>query len=159
MALTQRVDGTGSVALVDATWWNEYYLLLTGQMTDQPVTIANNLTVKGQGNAFVWTGTLGGSNRRVLSLTPTDTGTKSWGLYYGTNNALAFYNSTDATTPLTLNADGSVAIGGALTVGKVLTFGVYDSALGTIRTVRVFIGTTDPSTYTTVNEGDLWIKG
>ena len=35
---------------------------------------------------------------------------------------------------------------------------VYDNGTGTVRTVRIFIGTTDPSTYTTVNEGDIWIK-
>lgn len=159
MALTQRVDGTGSIALVDATWWNEYYLLLTGQMTDQPVTIANNLSVKGQGNYFNWNGTLNAANRQILQMSPTDAGAKNWGLFYQTSNALAFYNGTDATTPLTLNPDGSAIIGGALNVNKILTFGVYDGALATIRTVRVFIGTVDPSTYTTVNEGDIWIKG
>lgn len=42
--------------------------------------------------------------------------------------------------------------------GVAASFMVYDNALGTLRTVRIFIGTTDPSTYTTVNEGDIWIK-
>ena len=42
--------------------------------------------------------------------------------------------------------------------GVAATFAAYDNALGTVRLIRIFIGTTDPSTYTTVNEGDIWIK-
>lgn len=33
---------------------------------------------------------------------------------------------------------------------------VWDNGTGTIRSRREFEGTTDPSTYTTVNEGDVW---
>lgn len=39
MALTLRGDGTGSAFLVSSGWWNDYYNLLTGVMTDQPVTL------------------------------------------------------------------------------------------------------------------------
>jgi hypothetical protein len=42
--------------------------------------------------------------------------------------------------------------------GVAASFMVYDNAVGTLRAIRIFIGTTDPSTYTTVNEGDIWIK-
>lgn len=44
--LTTRVDGTSSVSLIKAAWWNDYLTLLTGGMIDQPVSLASNLTLK-----------------------------------------------------------------------------------------------------------------
>lgn len=44
MALTRRGDGTGAAFQVNSAWWNDYYDLLTGAMTNQPVTIANTIT-------------------------------------------------------------------------------------------------------------------
>lgn len=45
MALTVRTNGSGSSNLVTASWWNDYYNLLTGAMQDQEVTIKNNLVL------------------------------------------------------------------------------------------------------------------
>ena len=47
MPLTVRTNGSGSSNIIQASWFNDYYNLLTGVMTDQPVTIAQSLTVKG----------------------------------------------------------------------------------------------------------------
>jgi hypothetical protein len=49
MALTLRSNGSTSSNLVTAAWWNDYYNLLTGTMTDQPVTVADNVTLKPMG--------------------------------------------------------------------------------------------------------------
>lgn len=46
MALTLRLNGSQAQNLVTASWWNDYYNLLTGVMTDQPVTIKPNLTLQ-----------------------------------------------------------------------------------------------------------------
>jgi hypothetical protein len=45
MALTLRTNGTGG-GIVSAAWWNDYYNLLTGVMTDQAITLANTLTAQ-----------------------------------------------------------------------------------------------------------------
>lgn len=47
MPLTVRTDGTGSTNLITAQWFNDYHDLLTGAMADQPVTVNNDLTLKG----------------------------------------------------------------------------------------------------------------
>lgn len=59
MALTRRLDGNQSNNLVTSQWWNDFYDLLTGAMTDQAVSIANNLTAK----KFVANGTLSAANQ------------------------------------------------------------------------------------------------
>lgn len=45
MALTLRSNGSGSSNLINASWFNDFYNLLTGAMTDQPVTLANTLSL------------------------------------------------------------------------------------------------------------------
>lgn len=58
MALTLRTNGTGG-GIVSAAWWNDYYDLMTGTMTDQVVTLNYrpgtndgnaSLKLKGDGN-------------------------------------------------------------------------------------------------------------
>jgi hypothetical protein len=49
MALTLRTNGSSGANLVTASWWNDYYNLLTGSMVDQPVTLVPGLTLKGIG--------------------------------------------------------------------------------------------------------------
>jgi len=51
MVLTVRTNGSGGSNLIQASWWNDYYNLLTGGMSDQEVTINNNLVLKGLGGA------------------------------------------------------------------------------------------------------------
>lgn len=46
MPLTFRTNGTGASNLISASWWNEYYNLITGQMADQPVRFIPNLTLQ-----------------------------------------------------------------------------------------------------------------
>lgn len=58
MALTLRSNGVGG-GLVNSGWWNDYYNLLTGVMTDQPVVIANHLQLTGGNNHIKWGGMLG----------------------------------------------------------------------------------------------------
>ena len=54
---------------------------------------------------------------------------------------------------------GNVSSTGFYTTGFLpAKIAVYDGGLGTLRTVQVFEGATDPSTYLTPNEGDLWIS-
>ena len=60
MALTFRSNGVGG-GLVSASWWNDYYNLMTGVMNDQPVTFGNNLTVNGS-NGIMFNGKLGVSS-------------------------------------------------------------------------------------------------
>lgn len=59
MALAVRTNGSLSVNLINASWFNDIRDLLTGVMSDQPVSIANNLTAK----KFIANGTLGAANQ------------------------------------------------------------------------------------------------
>jgi hypothetical protein len=51
MPLTLRTNGSGSQNIVSASWWNDYYNLLTGSMSDQEVTLKNNLVLQAIGAA------------------------------------------------------------------------------------------------------------
>lgn len=44
MALTLRSNGVAG-GLVSAAWWNDYYSLFTGGMSDQPITILNGISL------------------------------------------------------------------------------------------------------------------
>jgi hypothetical protein len=46
MALTLRLNGSLAQNLVTASWWNDYYDLLTGVMLDQPITLRPVVTHK-----------------------------------------------------------------------------------------------------------------
>ena len=67
MPLTVRVNGKfvgGSPTpnnQVQASWWNDFRDLLTGVMTDQPVTIANSIT----GKTFFANGALSSGNKAI----------------------------------------------------------------------------------------------
>ena len=47
MALTVRTNGSSSPNIITASWWNDYYNLLTGSMQDQEITLKNMLTLVG----------------------------------------------------------------------------------------------------------------
>ncbi len=49
MPLTVRQDGNTAANIIHAQWFNDYYNLLTGAMTDQEVTIAQNVIFKAIG--------------------------------------------------------------------------------------------------------------
>ena len=51
MALTLRTNGSSGVNLVTASWWNDYYNLLTGVMQDQIVTLKTDLILAALGTA------------------------------------------------------------------------------------------------------------
>jgi hypothetical protein len=51
MSLTTRTNGSGPGNIIQASWWNEYKDLLTGNMQDQQVKIQNGLQVKAIGTA------------------------------------------------------------------------------------------------------------
>lgn len=51
MALTVRSNGSTSANIITASWFNDYYNLLTGAMQDQEVTIKNNLVLQAIGAA------------------------------------------------------------------------------------------------------------
>ena len=46
MPLTLRHNGTGIQSLVTEDWFNDFYKLFTGQMTDQPITFKPNVTLR-----------------------------------------------------------------------------------------------------------------
>jgi hypothetical protein len=46
MPLTLRTNGNASSNIIQASWFNDYYNLLTGQMYDQAVTLRPNLLLK-----------------------------------------------------------------------------------------------------------------
>lgn len=48
MALTLRTNGSSGVNLVTASWWNDYYDLLTGAMVDQIITFQTDMIVQAQ---------------------------------------------------------------------------------------------------------------
>ena len=46
MALTLRTNGSAGVNLVTAQWWNDYYNLVTGAMSDQTVTFKTDVVLQ-----------------------------------------------------------------------------------------------------------------
>jgi hypothetical protein len=165
MALSVLVDGD----LAGIGDVNQYYNLLTGVTTDQPVELnyrpgsgtTPTLLLDGDGHGPLIKGlktdhstqafkidasgnlTLAGTLTMVGALTGVTSLTMSGALAGPTTGNFSSY--VRATT-----FRGPSGVGASI--------GVHDSALGTVRDARIFIGTTDPSTYTTVNEGDIWIK-
>lgn len=144
MPLTVRQNGTtvgGQPNNATASWWNDYYDLLTGAMTDQPVTLGNTLTVSGHVtfDTALWISpqTTYGSTFPVLTLGlgDNDTGINWLG---------------DGHLSVTCNGTSQLDVA----AGKALGFMVLDS--GTPRMVHVFIGTSTPVGAV---EGDIWIKG
>lgn len=86
------------------------------------LTILGNFTLSGSGG-MTWNGTLGGANKAVLTMVPTDVSTKNWGLYYNvSDNSLSFFDATDSVTALRLFTTGNAAIAGTLTVGGSLVW-------------------------------------
>lgn len=51
MALTTRTNGTGTSNLINSDWFNDYLKLLTGVMSDQPITIKANTLLEAIGSA------------------------------------------------------------------------------------------------------------
>lgn len=51
MPLTVRTNGSSSPNIIQASWFNDFLNLFTGQMTDQEVTFVNNLVLKAIGAA------------------------------------------------------------------------------------------------------------
>jgi hypothetical protein len=143
MALTLRTNGSSGVNLVTAAWWNDFYNLLTGVMTDQPVTISNTLTVKGASFTFLTSAAFGliindnspnvqmvaqapAGSARGFTLAGIDTG--------GSGHA-----------GLQVNSDGSAQIG------------ALDTSTSGIQLIKIYTGTTTPPT--TGPDGSLWFKG
>jgi len=89
--------------------------------------------------------TLGGSDQAFLTLKATDGKTYSF-FVIASDGSVELEDVTDGKAMARWYPDG---------VSRSL---VYDNGTATIRLVREFIGTTDPATYTTVNEGDRWRK-
>jgi hypothetical protein len=46
MPLTVRQNGNSSANIIQASWWNDYHDLLTGQMLDQAVTLRPNMVLQ-----------------------------------------------------------------------------------------------------------------
>lgn len=151
MALTLRGDGTGTAYLVNSSWWNDYYQLLTGGMTDQPVTIANKLTVKSANASFAWGGTLAGANKVALEVLPTDTGSKDYQLKYLTNNHLQWFNATDNKVLIDLNPTGKVDFPQGLT-----SFGIGVPAVSNKWGANSWtVSDVQPGSAV---KGDVWVK-
>lgn len=138
MPLTVRFDGSfvgGQPNNATASWWNDFHALLTGGMTDQPVTLGNTLTIVG--NTWLTPQTAFGAGFPALTV-----------------------GIGDNDTGINWIGDGHLQVvvnnGAWLDVqsGKSLGFTVLDS--GTARLVHIYIGTTAPASPV---EGDIWIKG
>lgn len=140
MALSRKTDGTGAANLVTAAWWNDFYDLLTGAMSDQPVTIANQVTSnKLQVNNQTWLNpqTAYGSAFPTITLAIGD-------------NDTGFNWVGDGHLQLVVNN----SVWGDWQPNKGMQFVVLDS--GVPKLIRIYIGTTQPSSP---SEGDIWIKG
>ena len=140
MALTRRADGTQPINLVNSTWWNDFYDLLTGVMSDQPVTISNTLTT---------------NKLKVNSLTWLDPQTA-----YGANFGTITLAIGDNDSGLNWLADGhlQLVVNGSpwmdWQVGHPGGIVAFDS--GTPRMIHLYVGTSAPASP---SEGDIWIKG
>lgn len=98
MALTIRANGSNPDNLIGASWFNDYYDLVTGAMTDQPVTLdyapgsagaTPTLTLKTNGNGDLLQGYNGASKVFVLA--------KDGSLADGSNDFYALLVGTGAT--------------------------------------------------------------
>lgn len=105
MALTRRLDGNQANNLVTSDWWNTYYDLLTGAMTDQPVTIANTVTATKQGSTS--------QNTPLMSLKTTVSAAHQYSLYISAAAEYGVWDDTANTkvftaTPTELKVPGKV---------------------------------------------------
>lgn len=165
MALSLLTSG----ALAGIADVNQYYNVLTGVTTDQPISLKYT---PGSGT----TPTLkldGDGHGPLIKGLKTDHSTTAFSIDSSGNLTLAgtltIVGAMTGVTNITM-AGALTGVTNAVMSGYVqaasyrgpsnaaASFYVYDNALGTVRAIRIFIGTTDPSTYTTVNEGDIWIK-
>lgn len=98
MALTLRTNGSGGANLVGAIWWNDYYNLLTGVMSDQPIIFNQSVSLKSQAApsaTMTATPVAGGSSMGV-------------GLY---NYAVVFVNTEAAQTALSTTVAATTTSG------------------------------------------------
>lgn len=138
MPLKVRYDGSfvgGQPNNATASWWNDFHDLLTGVMTDQPVTLGNTFSVTG--NTWLSPQTSHGATFPALTvgIGDNDTGIN----WIGDGHLQVLANNAAQLD---------------VTAGKALGFMVLDS--GTQRMVHIFIGTSTPVGAV---EGDIWIKG
>lgn len=87
---------------------------------------------------------LASANKTFIDMNATDG--KRYQFIIRTDGSLVLWNATDSK---------NVAVWYPAGVSTIL---VYDGALTTIRETKKFIGTVDPATYTTPQEGDEWSK-
>lgn len=121
MPLTLRQNGTtvgGQPNNAQASWWNDFHDLLTGVMTDQPITLANSITNITSGPninsgtvaaPFTWHGTSGTAFFGILDIKPTDAGGKHWLIgYNGGDQHLQIQQVTDGIDVIDIDISGNV---------------------------------------------------
>ena len=161
MPLTRRTDGTQAANRVYASWFNDFMDLLTGVMTDQPVTLANSQTITRQGS------TSGSTN--LLYLKTTVSAAHQYNVYVGFDGSLGIWDN-DNSKAILANATGTglslIPSGGNFVVGSLWAtlkghsvavmrgFGGAPAGLQ----IWVMTGATDPTAADGLAEGDLVFK-
>lgn len=164
MPLTQRADGTGEANRVTAVWWNDFYDLLTGVMTDQPVTIASTTATK-----LTRVGSTG-SDTTLLTLQTTVSAAHEYSLQVNTSGNLQLRDVTNNASILRANSSSLTLIpnGGNLVIGSSwATLGSNNLNVAVLRgfggatagkQIWIMTGGTDPNAGNGLLEGDLVFK-
>lgn len=164
MALTRRADGTAPVNQVFAAWWNDFYDLLTGAMTDQAITIASTTATRltRVGSTSVET--------PLLSLKTTVSAAHEYDLRVDTNGNIKLYDVTQGGAVLYGGKNGLTMVpsGGNLTVGSSwATLGPSNLNVAVLRgfggatagkQIWIMTGSTDPVAADGLLEGDVVFK-
>lgn len=141
MALTFRSNGVAG-GLVSAQWWNDYYNLFTGAMTDQPISITNSLSLEGVTFTTPAAPTLGTAAGTSLGV-----GSYTYAVGYQMGNGLSKPGTTGAITTTTGNTNVNLSViptGPTGTTGRVL----YRSKVGTSSPLYVLHTISDNTTTT-----------
>jgi hypothetical protein len=144
MALTHRTDGIGG-GLVSSGWWNDYFDLLTGTMSDQPVTLKNGMTVQ----AVTYT-TPTAPTLAVVSGGSVDVGAHTYAVTFTMGNGETIAGTTSAATTTSTNKTVNLTV---IPTGPTGTTArnIYRSAAGTT-TPLLLLHTLSDNTTTTYSD-------
>lgn len=125
MPLTTRTNGSGGSNIIQASWFNDFMNLLTGVMSDQPVTINNGITAKQTTYTTPTAPTLALATGTALGI-----GAYTYAVAFKMGNGQTVSGTTAAITTTTGNQDvnlSSIPTGPAGTTGRI----IYRSKVGT----------------------------
>lgn len=127
MALTLRTNGSSGVNLVTAQWWNDYYNLLTGSMTDQIVTLKTDVILQS-----ILSGTIAAPTLATAAGTTLGVGAYGYFVTFVDNNGGETYVSYATTASITTTTSNTNVALSAIPTGPTGTVkrNIYRTKVG-----------------------------